>query len=76
MYSPKVDELKQKTGERFYEIARKYGEELARRFEKVMNSEEYKNSSDEEKKDLLYDVGQRLYIKTLEENGVEYGRKN
>jgi hypothetical protein len=72
MYSSKVDELKEKTGDKFYDVARKYGEDLATEFEKEMAKSKYKNASDEEKKDMLYDVGQDLYVKTLKKNGVKY----
>lgn len=73
MYSSKVDELKEKVGmDEFYKIARKYGEELAVKFENEMQSTAYKSASDEEKKDMLYDIGQKLYVKTLTSNGVKY----
>jgi hypothetical protein len=80
MYSSKVDELKEKTGDKFYDVARKYGEDLAVEFEKTMEDKKtlngvrlyYKKASDEEKKDMLYDVGQDLYVKTLKKNGVKY----
>jgi hypothetical protein len=72
MYSSKVDELKEKTGDKFYDIAREYGEQLGEKFEKEMAKSKYKNASDEEKKDMLYDVGQDLYVKTLKKNGVKY----
>jgi len=75
MYSTKIDELKQKVGqEKFYEVARKYGERLAVGFDKEMNTKKYEDASDEEKKDILYKVGQDLYIKTLTSNGVKYGK--
>jgi len=74
MYSSKIDELKEKTGDDFVNVARKYGEELAKEFEKTMQLKKYKEASDEEKKDLLYKVGQDLYVKTLKNNGVTYGK--
>lgn len=72
MYSTKVDELKEKTGDKFNDIAREYGEELAKKYEKEMAKSSYKNSSDEEKKEILGKVGQDLYVKTLRNNGVKY----
>jgi hypothetical protein len=74
MYSSKIDELKEKTGDDFVNVARKYGEELAKEFEKTMQLKKYKEASDEEKKDLLYKVGQDLYVKTLKNNRVTYGK--
>lgn len=72
MYSTKVDELKEKTGNKFYDVARKYGETLAVEYEKKMKTEQYKKLSDEEKKKQLDDIGQTLYEKTLKQNGVKY----
>lgn len=72
MYSTKVDELKEKTGDKFYEVARKYGESMAVEYENTMNKEIYKKLSDEEKKKALDKIGQDLYEKTLKQNGVKY----
>lgn len=72
MNSSKVDELKEKTGEKFYEVARNYGEELAVEYEKAMKTESYKRLSDDEKKKKLDAIGQGLYEKTLRRNGVKY----
>jgi hypothetical protein len=77
--SVKVDELREKTGDKFYEIARKYGEDLARKIENEVkntqrtdNKKPYKDLSDEEKQTRINDLGQALYVKTLEANGVKY----
>lgn len=72
MYSTKVDELKKKTGERFYDIARKYGETIAVLYKKEMDKDSYRKLSDEEKKKRLDAIGQTEYEKTLRNNGVKY----
>lgn len=72
MYSPKVDELKEKTGDKFYEIARKYGETIAVKYENEIKKESYKSKSDEEKKKALDAIGQDEYEKVLRTNGIKY----
>jgi hypothetical protein len=71
-YSTKVDELKEKTGESFYEIARKYGETIATKYEQEMKKESYKRKSDEEKKKSLDAIGQSEYERILKQNGIKY----
>ena len=70
--STKVDELKEKTGENFYEIARKYGETIATKYEQEMKKESYKRKSDEEKKKSLDAIGQSEYERILKQNGIKY----
>lgn len=80
MNSVKVDELREKVGkEKFYEITRKYGEDLAVKIQNEIkgvqrtdNKKPYKDLSDEEKQKRIDDLGQSLYVKTLESNGVKY----
>jgi predicted ArsR family transcriptional regulator len=73
MNSTKVDELREKVGEeRFFEITKSYGESLAVKYEEEMKKESYKSLSDEEKKEKLSSVGQKLYVKTLRDNGIKY----
>lgn len=73
MNSSKVDELEKKLGkEKFYEVAKKYGETLAIEYRKEMDTEEYRNFSDEEKKGILDSIGQDEYEMMLINNGVPY----
>jgi len=73
MYSTKIDELKEKTGEeKFIQVARKYGEDLGVALRKEMDTKSYQRLSDEEKKERIYNIGQDLYVSTLKRNGVKY----
>jgi len=72
MYSTKVDELKEKTGEEFYGIARKYGEAIAVKYEQEMKKASYQSKSDEEKKKALDAIGQAEYEKVLKSHGIKY----
>lgn len=72
MNSSNVEELKKKTGDNFYEIARSYGETIARGYDKEMKSQKYKKASDEEKKKILDAIGQDEYVKLLRRNGIKY----
>lgn len=71
-YSSKVDELKEKTGDTFSGIARKYGETIAIKYEQEMKKESYKRKSDEEKKKSLDAIGQAEYERILKQNGIRY----
>ena len=71
-YSTKVDELKEKTGDKFYEIARQYGETIATKYEQEMKKESYKKKSDEEKKKVIDAIGQAEYERVLKKNGIKY----
>lgn len=71
--SSKVDELKEKTGDKFYDVAREYGEGLGDAITKEIATESYKKLTDEEKKDRIYGVGQNLYEETLRKYGIKYG---
>lgn len=73
MNSTKVDELKEKVGkEKFYEIARTYGEDVARALDKEFRTESYKKLSDEEKQKRIGDIGQEQYVRMLKKNGIKY----
>lgn len=75
MYSDKVDELKKKVGDKaFYRIAREYGRQLANSYSVAMSSSDYLGSSNEKKQKILEDIGQKLYVKTLKDNGITYGK--
>ena len=72
MNSTNVDKLKAKTGERFYEIARGYGETLSVKLGNAMISPGYSQLSDEKKKARLDKICQDLYETTLTTNGIPY----
>jgi len=71
--SSKVAELKNKVGkERFYDIAREFGESISIEYKKTMDSQSYKNASDEEKKKKLDSVMEIKYKQMMYKNGVTY----
>lgn len=72
-YLDKVEELKEKVGkEKFYDVARQFGETLAVTYKKEMDKESYKKLSDEEKKDVLDKAMEVEYKKMLNKYGVKY----
>lgn len=72
-YSAKVEELKEKVGkEKFYDVARQFGETLAVTYKKEMDKGSYKKLSDEEKKDVLDKAMEVEYKKMLNKYGVKY----
>lgn len=72
-YSTKIDELKEKVGkEKFYDVARQFGETLAVTYKKEMDKGSYKKLSDEEKKDVLNKAMEAEYKKMLNKYGVKY----
>lgn len=72
-YSTKVDELKEKIGqEKFYDVAREFGEEIAVTYRKEMDKQSYGRLSDEEKKKVLDKAMQEKYEKLLRTNGIKY----
>lgn len=72
-YSAKVKELKEKVGkEKFYDVARQFGETLAVTYKKEMDKGSYKKLSDEEKKDVLDKAMEVEYKKMLNKYGVKY----
>lgn len=72
-YSAKLEELKEKVGkEKFYDVARQFGETLAVTYKKEMDKGSYKKLSDEEKKDVLDKAMEVEYKKMLNKYGVKY----
>lgn len=71
--SAKVEELKKKIGkERFYDVAREFGENIAIEYKKVMDSSSYKGKSDEEKKKMLDSAMEAKYKTLMSKNGIKY----
>lgn len=73
MNSTNVDELREKVGDRkFYNIARKYGQDLEMVYNKEIQKESYRKASNEEKKKMLDKAGDDIYKKMLQVNGIKY----
>ena len=70
-YSEKVLELKEKTGDEFYEIARTFGEDIANTYNREMQTGKYIQSDDEDKKKLLDKAMEIEYTKLLKNNGIK-----
>jgi len=71
--SQKVEELKEKVGqEKFYEIAREFGETIAKVYREEMDSPSYKELSDEEKKKVLDTAMEKEYKKMMLDNDISY----
>lgn len=69
----KVQELKDKVGkEKFYEIARTFGGEVAITYKDTMDSGAYQDSSDEEKKKMLDSAMEKEYKYMLLNNDISY----
>lgn len=71
--SEKVAELKNKVGdERFYVIARQFGESIATEYEKTIKSPAYSRMKDEDKKKKLDEVMELKYKQLMLRNGIKY----
>lgn len=71
--SAKVGELKKKIGqEKFYDVARQFGESIAITYKKEMEKQSYKKLSDEEKKKTLDSAMEEQYKQMLLKNGIKY----
>lgn len=70
--STKVGELKEKIGqEKFYDVAREFGETLAVTYRKEIDKPSYKKLDDEEKKSALDKAMDVEYKKMLTKNGIK-----
>ena len=70
-YSTNVAKLKEKLGkDKFYDVARTFGEDLGNAYEETIQKSSYKNANDEEKKKLLNASMEVKYKKLLKSNGI------
>ena len=71
-YSTNVLKLKEKVSQdEFYEIAKNFGDALAKSYEKTISLDSYKKANDEEKKKLLDASMEKEYKKVLRENNIK-----
>lgn len=71
-YSTNVLKLKEKVSQdEFYEIAKNFGDALAKSYEKTISSNAYKKANDEEKKKLLDASMEKEYKKVLNANSIK-----
>lgn len=69
--SSKVTALKEKLGnDKFVDVAIQYGQDVADAYERKMNSTQYKRADDEEKKEMLSQIGTDIYNRMLERHGI------
>jgi hypothetical protein len=70
-YSTNVAKLKEKLGkDKFYDVARTFGEDLGKAYEETIQKSSYENANDEEKKKLLNSSMEVEYKKLLKSNGI------
>jgi len=71
-YSTNVLKLKEKVSQdEFYEIAKNFGDALAKSYEKTISLDSYKKANDEEKKKLLDASMEKEYKKVLNANSIK-----